>query len=163
LGGRIIASRIPEIESLLPIFVVGSVLDLWSVFMGVTHEMIAKKSVALDYLLIQYPSFHSETVSQLVGLSDFLFISILMGVVIKFNFGIGKNILMLNLGLVTTFLLVVITSTGIPALPVISIFFVIGNYKNISMKKEDFYTTLIILVGSISMFYAVLLIKKVIS
>lgn len=160
LIGRLISWRIDDPAFLIPLLIVGSLMDIWSVARGVTHQMIATKSVALDYLLVRYPSMHRPDVGQLIGFADLLFAVILLGCAVRFGFAAGRTVLCLNLGFVSAFAAVAVTGVGLPALPFISVFFVLLHRKSLPVRREDMITTAIVLVGAAGVLYLVMTLRS---
>jgi len=161
--GRIIASRIDEIAFLIPLCLVAAIADLWSVFYGVTSELITKKSVMLDYLLIKYPSLGSAQLRQFIGISDFLFAAIFMGCALNFKLNIKKTYISFILAFVTTFVIVAATGTGIPAIPILAAFFMAVNYSILKVNYEDIKTMAIVIAGSAAVFYIITSVRRILN
>ncbi|HPG60101.1 MAG TPA: efflux RND transporter permease subunit, partial [Candidatus Wallbacteria bacterium] len=147
LIGRIIAVRIDEIGFLIPLCLIAALADIWSVFFGVTSELVSKKSAALNYLLMRYPTLSAGDLRQYIGISDFLFATILMGAAMNFKLNVKKTYAGFAAAFFITFLTVVITHRGIPAIPAISLAFIIINGPRLKIKLEDIKTMFIVIGG----------------
>lgn len=157
--GRIIAVRIDVPAILLPLVLLASVLDVWSVYRGVTGELIASKSAALDYLLVAYPAVHRGGVLPYIGVADLLFSSILLGAALGFRFGAARTVAALFAGFLATFLVVAITRTGVPALPFLSLAFVIINFRSLSFRARDLLLVAAVGAGVLLVFHAVRILR----
>ena len=163
LIGRIIAARIDEVGFLVPLCIVAAAADLWSVFYGVTSELITKKSVALEYLLIRYPTLSSGDLRQYIGIADFLFATIFMGCAMNFKLNVKKTYVGFTFGFFVTFMLVVLTHRGIPAIPVLAFMFMAVNGSKLKISFEDVKTTFIVIAGSAGVFYLISILRRIIN
>ncbi|HOT76368.1 MAG TPA: hypothetical protein PK467_11305 [Candidatus Wallbacteria bacterium] len=162
LIGRIIAVRIDEIAFLIPLCLIAALADIWSVFFGVTSELVTKKSAALNYLLMRYPTLSAGDLRQYIGISDFLFATILMGAAMNFKLNVKKTYAGFAAAFFLTFLTVVITHRGIPAIPAISLAFIIINGPRLKIKLEDIKTMLIVISGAGLVFYLISILRRII-
>lgn len=163
LIGRIIAVRIDEIAFLIPLCLVAAFADIWSVFYGVTSELVTKKSAALDFLLLRYPTLGSGHLKQYIGISDFLFATILMGCAMNFKLNAKKTYVGVAVSFLLTFTTVVITYKGIPAIPFISLAFIIVNAPRLRINYEDIKTMFIVIFGAGAVFYMISILRRIIS
>lgn len=161
LTGRVIAVRIDEAAFLIPLCLVAAAADIWSVFFGVTSEMITKKSAALEYLLLRYPTLGAGHLKQYIGISDFLFATILMGCALNFRLNAKKTYLAVAVSFFVTFATVVLTNMGIPAIPFISFAFIIVNAPRLRLKYEDIKTMFIVLFGASAVFYMISTLRRI--
>ncbi len=163
LIGRIISMRIDETAFLIPLCLVAAIADIWSVFFGVTSELISKKSAALDYLIMRYPSPGTGELRQFIGISDFLFATILMGCAINFKLNAKKTYAGFAFAFFVTFLTVIITERGVPAIPALSAFFITINAPKLRLKLEDIKTMLIVITGAGGVFYLISALRRLIN
>lgn len=153
--GRIIAVRIDVPAVLLPLVLLASALDVWSVYRGLTGHLIASRSAALDYLLVSYPAVHRGGVQPYIGVADFLFSSILLGAAVGFGFGAARTTAALYAGFLATFLTVAATGAGVPALPFLSLAFVAANARHLSFRLRDLLLVLAVGGGVVLVYKAV--------
>ena len=105
---------------------VATVSDLFSVFAGPTRALIRKDSPALDFLLLVFPTF-GQPAGFALGISDFIFLALFAATSRFLNLYYTLTIMA---GLCTTLLTMVcglILDRPLPALPFISLSFVIVN------------------------------------
>ncbi len=163
LIGRIIALRIDEAAFLIPLCLVAAFADMWSVFYGVTSELVTKKSEILNYLLMRYPTLSVGDLRQYIGISDFLFATILMGAAMNFKFNVKKTYVGFAFSFFLTFLTVVLTHRGVPAIPALSAAFIIVNISNLKIKYEDIKTMFIVITGAGFVFYLISILRRLIN
>jgi hypothetical protein len=163
LIGRIIAVRIDEAAFLIPLCLVAAFADIWSAFYGVTSELVSKKSEILNYLLMRYPTLSAGDLRQYIGISDFLFATILMGAAMNFKLNVKKTYVGFAVSFFLTFLTVVLTHSGIPAIPALSAAFIIVNASNLKIKYEDIKTMFIVITGAGFVFYLISILRRMIN
>ncbi len=161
--GRIISVRIDEKQYILPLCLMAAIADLWSVFYGVTSEMVTQKAAALNYLLVRYPFIGAGDLRQFIGISDFLFASIFMGAALNFKMNVKKTYISFIFGLLLTFSLVVITNKGIPAIPILAFTFIAANYKDMLLDREGIKALLIVTCGAATVFYVITTLRRLIN
>ncbi len=115
-------------------------VDFYSVFLGPTHRMVESGSAWVDYLTIKLPVFGAPGVSQL-GTSDIVFFSLFIGVSITYALRRSATALALTASFVATMVVGVSLGMGVPALPLLSVFFLLGNadllYERFLREPED--------------------------
>ncbi len=163
LIGRIIAVRIDEAAFLIPLCLVAAFADIWSVFYGVTSELVSTKSGALNYLLMRYPTLSAGDLRQYIGISDFLFATILMGAAMNFKLNAKKTYVGFAFSFFLTFLTVVLTHRGIPAIPALSAAFIVVNAANLKIKYEDIKTMFIVITGAGFVFYLISILRRMVN
>lgn len=135
--GLWIGAGVDERSHLIPIALVATLADIWSVSKGATALII--RSSHIHYFLLRFPLLGGTTESLpfLIGLTDFLFFGIYFQSAVKFDLGTRKNVILLGAGFLTTVGAALFFHVGLPVLPFISILFVLGNLNRLSLKKED--------------------------
>ncbi len=133
--GLWIGEGIDEIAHLLPVAIVATVADIWSVSAGATAKIVV--SSAINYFLLRFPMPGYNTIPYLIGLTDFLFFAIFFQAAVRFDLGLKKNVVMLLASFFIAVAAAIFFGHGLPVLPFMAIFFVIGNFRRLSLKKEE--------------------------
>ncbi len=133
--GLWIGEGIDEIAHLLPVAIVATVADIWSVSAGATAKIVV--SSAINYFLLRFPMPGYGTIPYLIGLTDFLFFAIFLQAATRFELGIRKNVILLLTSFFIAVAAAIFFATGLPVLPFMAILFVAGNYRRLKLKKEE--------------------------
>jgi hypothetical protein len=133
--GLWIGEGIDEIAHLLPVAIVATVADIWSVSSGATAKIVV--SSAINYFLLRFPMPGYGSIPYLIGLTDFLFFAIFFQAAVRFDLGVKKNVLLLLTSFFIAVAAAIFFATGLPVLPFMAILFVVGNYRRMTMKKEE--------------------------
>jgi len=121
-----LARHVTSVGVVLLIAGVATASDLFSVFAGPTRALVREDSPALDFLLLIFPTF-GQPAGFALGVSDFIFLALFAATSRLLNL---RYPLTLAAGLAATLLAMVcglILERPLPALPFISISFVIAN------------------------------------
>lgn len=133
--GLWIGQGIDEIAHLLPVAIVATVADIWSVSAGATAKIVV--SSAINFFLLRFPLPGYSAIPYLIGLTDFLFFAVFFQAAVRFNLGVKKNLLLLLSSFFIAVSAAIFFATGLPVLPFMAMFFVAGNYRRLTMKKEE--------------------------
>ena len=74
--GLWIAEGIDDITHLIPVALIATMADIWSVSAGVTAKIVVSSSI--NYFLLRFPVLGTSSIPFLIGLTDFLFFAILL-------------------------------------------------------------------------------------
>ncbi|MHB1381550.1 MAG: hypothetical protein ACYCXJ_04935 [Thermoleophilia bacterium] len=102
------------------------VVDFYSVFFGPTKMMLESDSRAIDYLTISMPVFAVDAVSRL-GASDIVFFSLFIAMTLVYGLRRELTAIAMALSLVATMVVGVTLDFGVPALPLLSLSFLLAN------------------------------------
>ena len=102
------------------------IVDFYSVFLGPTKKIVESGTIWIDYLTIHLPVFGAPAVSQ-IGISDIIFFALFVGVTITYGLRRISTAIAMTLSFVATMLLGVSFELGVPALPLLAIFFMLAN------------------------------------
>ena len=133
--GMWIGKGIDDISHLIPIAIVATLADIWSVSAGATSLIIVSSHI--HYFLLRFPIIGIGKIAFLIGLTDFLFFAIFFQASVRYNLGIIKNTALLCLSFLIAVASALWAEKGLPVLPFMAILFVAGNYKNLKLKKEE--------------------------
>lgn len=111
---------------------VGLVADLWSVFSssGLTKHLVEEAPQFLNYLLLGFP-FPGGKVRPMIGAADYVFLAIFVLHCHKFELDATNNLKWLSLSLVITVAAANLLSVGLPAIPLMALFFIAINRKRL--------------------------------
>lgn len=156
--GLWIGEGIDEVSHLIPVAIVATVADIWSVSAGAT-AMIVVSSV-INYFLLRFPLPGSNAVPYLIGLTDFLFFAIFFQAARRFSLGTGKNVVLLLSAFIVTVAAAIFFQAGLPVLPFMAVFFVAGNFGRLKLKREEIKQIMIFLLLIVTIFVVITLMKK---
>lgn len=102
------------------------VVDFYSVFLGPTKKLVESGTAWIDYLTINLPVFGAPAVSQ-IGISDIIFFGLFMGVSISYRLRRVSTAFAITVSFIASMMIGVGLGIGVPALPLLSIFFILAN------------------------------------
>lgn len=102
------------------------VVDFYSVFLGPTKKIVESGTAWVDYLTINMPVFGAPALSQL-GVSDIIFFGLFAGVSISYTLRRTATAFAMTVSLIATMTIGVSLGIGVPALPLLAIFFLLAN------------------------------------
>ncbi|MBF0546829.1 MAG: hypothetical protein HQM08_20485 [Candidatus Riflebacteria bacterium] len=135
--GLWIGNGIDKPGHLIPVCIVAGLADTWSVSAGATSLII--RSPIIHHFLLRFPLIGSTTAEYpfLIGLTDFLFFGLFYRASVRFSLGEKKNIFLLALSFVIAITAAIFCGIGIPVLPFSAGLFLIANWTNLNLKKEE--------------------------
>jgi hypothetical protein len=133
--GLWIAEGIEDITHLIPIALIATIADIWSVSAGATAKIVVSSSI--NYFLLRYPMPAYGSIPYLIGLTDFLFFAIFFQAAVRYELGALRNAFLLGSAFIIAVISALYTATGLPVLPFMAIFFVVGNFSRLQWKKEE--------------------------
>jgi len=153
--GLWIGTGIDEPAHLIPIALVATLADIWSVSAGATAVII--RSEQIHYFLLRFPLLGGPepAVPFLIGLTDFLFFGIFYQAALRFDLGGRRNLALLGASFVIAVSSALLAGVGLPVLPFMGLLFVAGNWSRLQMKREDLKQTVLFLAGVLLVFLAV--------
>jgi hypothetical protein len=86
-----------------------------------------------------------------------------MGAAMNFKLNVKKTYVGFAVSFFLTFLTVVLTHSGIPAIPALSAAFIIVNASNLKIKYEDIKTMFIVITGAGFVFYLISILRRMIN
>lgn len=133
--GLWIGEGIDEISHLIPVALVATIADIWSVSAGATAKIII--SPVINYFLLRFPMPGHTEIPYLIGLSDFLFFAIFYQAARRFDLGTVKNAILLSSSFLAAIAAAIFFTTGLPVLPFMAAIFVAGNFSKLRLKREE--------------------------
>jgi hypothetical protein len=145
--GLWIGTGIDAVGHLLPIALVAGLADIWSVSAGATSLII--QSPTIHYFLLRFPLIGGTEFYYplLIGLTDFLFFGIFFQAARRFNLGLQRNVLLLGLSFFLAVAAALFLAVGLPVLPFMAVCFLAGNFRRLTMTKEEWKQVIGFLVG----------------
>ncbi|MHB9112275.1 MAG: hypothetical protein ACYC4D_06570 [Thermoleophilia bacterium] len=125
-AGLWIALMLTSISQVLLISMLIIIVDMWSVFMGPTKKMVESGGPWIDYLTINLPVFGADAASRL-GASDIIFYALFVGCTLIWRLRRIATALALAISFIATMIVGVTLGIGVPALPLLAIFFLLAN------------------------------------
>jgi len=124
--GLWISLMLTSISQVLIISVLIILVDFWSVFFGPTRKMVESGGPWIDYFTLSLPVFGVDAVSRL-GVTDIIFFSLFLGCALLWRLRRTATALAMAASFVATMVVGVILEIGVPALPLLSIAFLLVN------------------------------------
>lgn len=125
-AGLWIALMLTSISQVLLISALVILVDFYSVFFGPTKKMVESGGPWIGYLTINLPVFGADAVSRL-GISDIIFFALFLGCTLIFRLRRLLSALAMTTSFVATMVVGVSLDLGVPALPLLSVFFMLAN------------------------------------
>jgi hypothetical protein len=125
-AGLWISLMITSVGQVVLIAVLIILVDFYSVFLGPTRRMVESGSPWLDHLTISLPTMGLDAASRL-GISDIIFFSLFIGCTLCFSLRRVTTALAMTVSLLGTMVVGVILDIGVPALPLMSVAFLLAN------------------------------------
>ncbi len=124
--GLWLAIMLSSISQVLLIAALIIFVDIWSVFLGPTKKMVESGGRWIEYFTINLPVFGADAASRL-GVSDIIFFSLFLGCALIWRLRRTLTALTMTLSFVATMVIGVSLDIGVPALPLLSVFFLLTN------------------------------------
>lgn len=124
--GLWISLMLTSISQVLLIAALIIIVDFYSVFYGPTKMMMENNSSVVDYLTISLPVFGVKAQSML-GASDIVFFSLFIGTTLIYGLRRELTALTMTLSLLGTMIVGISLGYGVPALPLLSVAFLLTN------------------------------------
>lgn len=142
--GLWIAEGIEDITHLLPVALIATIADIWSVSAGATAKIVVSSSI--NYFLLRFPLPATAMIPYLIGLTDFLFFAVFFQAAIRYRLGALRNAILLASAFIIAVISAIYTATGLPVLPFMAVLFVIGNFRRLEWKKEELRQVIVFIV-----------------
>jgi len=152
-----LAGEIEKVGHLLPVGILGSLVDIWSVFSGPSKsvgEQVVKHYITqsetglwhpppvVEFLILSWPLPGVAFMTPLFGFGDLVFIALFLGSARRFGLPLWRSFFLIIAGLAASFAVVSIYNMPIPALPLICGFFILGNIRSLSLSRKEWIITL---------------------
>jgi hypothetical protein len=140
-AGELVAKGLRAPSYLVMAAVVAAIADTFSVSVGPTSKL-ASSETALRHLALHWPAIGGGGVIPIIGVGDFLFLSIFLVGATKFGLGPRRNLIALSgafaVGIACTVLAEVFLSLrGLPALPFMCGAFLLANRSRLHLTPKE--------------------------
>lgn len=157
--GNWLAGEIEKVGHLIPVGILGALVDIWSVFQGpsksVGRQVVehVQRQIAsgawqpppvVEFLILSWPQPGAGFMTPLFGLGDLVFMAVFLAASRRFGISLMKTVLLMAAALAASFIAVFVFNAPIPALPFICGFFVLGNLRSLSLTRSEWRITLIV-------------------
>jgi hypothetical protein len=155
--GNWIAGELEKVGHLIPVCILGTVVDIWSVLQGPSRS-VGKQVVEhtqqqvvtgvwhpppfISFMILSWPQPGEGYMTPLFGFGDLVFIAIFLASSRRFGLSLLKAFMLVLAGLAVTFAIVLTFDVPIPALPFICGFYLAGNWRRLSLSKSEWRITL---------------------
>lgn len=157
--GRKLADLLDSPKFIFPVAIVMFFADIWSVAAGLT-KALAKKPDVINYVLVSFPLLGTPKIVPMIGMVDFLFLAMFLGVAYRFGMPVLGNAVVLLLGGIACFLVATSIGLGLPMLPFFAVSFCAYNWRRIKPGEEELKTTAIFLFLMAAAFTVIYFVKK---
>jgi len=162
-AGELVGKGLRAPSYLVLAAVVGAIADTFSVSTGPTAKLASSETV-LRQMAVHWPGIGTGGALPIVGLGDFLFLSIFLLGAHKFSLGVRRNLAALLLafavGIACTMLAdMAFNLHGLPALPFMCAAFLAVNWKKLKVTREEL-RTVVLMSLAVSVLLAVVAVVK---
>ncbi|MCP4687049.1 MAG: hypothetical protein GY859_03305 [Desulfobacterales bacterium] len=151
-AGVLLSRLIQKPSYIIPLAAAAALADAWSVTLGPTHAIVQSR-VAMNFLLFSFP-VAGKGVLPIIGVTDFVFAAMFLSLSRKFHIPEGKTRLLLAASFVASIGVAVVGGFGVPVLPVMGLFFIVGNYRHVAItdprEKRDAALGLLIIAAALA-------------
>ncbi len=146
-GGTLLGRIIKKPSYLIPLAAAAGLSDIWSVAFGVTHTIVQSRA-AMNFLLFSFP-VSGKGILPIIGVTDFVFAAMFLSLSDRFDMPRVRTRILIAASFIISITIAVIGGVGVPVLPVMGMFFIIGQYKYVRIvdpkeKRDAVFGILII-------------------
>jgi len=147
-AGRAVGDRVLKAGHLLPVAVVASAADVWSVLAptGVTRAAVERPEV-LPLLVMTFPYPGPGGYAPLLGAADLCIVALCLQVGRRFSLSPRRSAAAVGLGLLATLTAVVVLARPVPALPLLAGAFVACHWRAMHLSRREWLLLLVFSVG----------------
>jgi len=138
--GSLVGWRVPRAGHLLPVALVSSAVDLWSVFApeGPTRAIAtAPEPAVLRVLAASAPVAPSRAMEPMLGFADVIFAALYLSAARRHQLSLARTTAAIVVGLLVAGLVAVLLRRALPALPFIGLCVVLFVRDSRSVPRED--------------------------
>lgn len=137
--GAAIAHNVERLWWSLLLAVVVGATDIWSVFSphGVTYQLTRSESPLVSLLSVMQPSVGTWRHEAFIGMTDMVFLSMFTMIAFLWGLDMRRNAIALTLSVVGTTVVGLAGVQFVPALPLMSLSFVVAHWPFISRAVRD--------------------------
>jgi hypothetical protein len=155
--GLWLAGEIEKSGHLIPVCILGTLVDIWSVAHGpskhVGQQIIQHQQAVVetgiqtpppfvDFFILHWPYPGANMMATLFGMGDLVFVAMFLGASRRFGFSITKATLLVLGGLILATITAMWFNKPVPALPFMCALYLAGNFKNLSLTRKEWTVTI---------------------
>jgi hypothetical protein len=152
-----LAGEIEKVGHLIPVCILGTLVDIWSVFHGPSKQVagqvmqhqqrMAETGVRtpppiVDFLILHWPYPGANMMATLLGLGDLVFVAMFLAASRRFGLSLWKAFLLILAGLALSTAVAIWWSKPVPALPFICALYLAGNARGMKLKRKEWIITI---------------------
>jgi hypothetical protein len=152
-----LAGEIEKAGHLIPVCVLGTLVDIWSVFHGPSRQVagqvmehqqrMAEAGVQtpppiVDFLILHWPYPGADMMATLLGLGDLVFVAMFLAASRRFGLSLPKAFLLILAGLALSTAVALWWSRPVPALPFICTLYLAGNARGMKLNRKEWIITI---------------------
>jgi hypothetical protein len=149
LLGVLLAGLISDPKMLLPVVLVGAIVDFWGVFMGTTHTAITLAPDAVRSASAAIPTFGGGATqaglepASFVGFGDWLFLAMFLAVTYRHDLHPRRTFWALLISLVAAMLIIMFDGLDfLPAIVPMALAIFIVNGRRLKLSRAETFATL---------------------
>jgi len=137
--GALVARLVQKPGYLLPVVIVVSLADVWSVYRGPTREIVERPEI-VPAVTVSFPRPGTGEMAPTIGAADLVFIAFFLAASRAFGLGLVRGLLGIGAGLAAA-VAVLAMGREVPALPFMGIGYVAANWRRLGTDRKDLITT----------------------
>ncbi|MBW3625463.1 MAG: hypothetical protein KY468_18870 [Armatimonadetes bacterium] len=148
LLGAFISLAVKDAPLLLPVLLVGGIVDYWGVYYGTTHQVIKNAPQIVERVSAKVPSVSFGGIyvpPTTIGPGDFLFLGIFFACMYRFGFDVKRTFWMFYVLLLVSLVLVNVFPIPIPALVPMAVAMLAVNWRKLRLSRAELYATAYVL------------------
>ena len=151
-GGILLSGTIKKPSYLIPLAAAAGLADMWSVSFGVTNKIIQSRT-AMNFLLFSFP-VSGKGILPVIGVTDFIFAAMFLSLSSRFDMPVIRTQALVAASIFVSITVAVFGGFGVPVLPVMGLFFVIGQYSYVKIvdpkEKRDAVCGILIIAAALA-------------
>lgn len=177
--GFFIAAEIQRVGHLIPVCLLGALVDVLSVLGGPSRRLgeqtarhVAETTQRLGeglpppppplstFLVLKWPQPGADGLATLVGFGDLVFFALLLGAARRFGLPVARSLLLLVAGLALALGASFALRAPVPALPFCCGLFLAGHLRRLSLERREWLLTLGVSLAVVALGLAILLVRR---
>ena len=161
-GGRLLSRLVDQPRYLIPVVIVISLADVWSLLGGGPSQMLAQSEIAPRMVAVSLPEAGTGNLAPAVGITDVLFIAFFLTLSVRFGMNLWRGLLGIAAGLVAA-LAILAHGYHVPGLPFIGGGFIAMQWRRLKPQKKDLIITVIFAVVMTLIIGTIVLIRRLLT
>ena len=158
-GGRLLSRLVEHPRYLVPVVVIISLADAWSLLGGGPTQALAESEIAPRIVAMSFPERGTGNLVPAVGITDVLFIGFFLTLSVRFGMSVWRGLLGIAAGL-TAALAILAGGYHVPGLPFIGGGFIVMQWRRLKPEKRDLIVTAVFAVVMTAVMLTITLLKR---